>query len=195
MNSKTANSKYDLVTEIENRWSPRSFSSETISDEEMMKLFDAARWAASSNNYQPWRFMWARKGTETWDKIFNCLSDFNQKWVNNATILILTAYKEQFDNGKENFHALHDLGLAVGNMSIQAQSQGIALHQMAGVDWKKAHEVFEIPDGYHITTAIAVGLYGGDPSVLPEDLAETETKERSRKDLSQIVKENTFSFL
>lgn len=192
MSVKEANTNYKLVKEIEERWSPRVFSEKEISDEEMMKLFDAARWAASSNNYQPWRFMWARKGSEAWNKIFDCLAEFNQGWVGNASILILTAYKKQFDNGKENFHALHDLGLSVGNLSIQAQSMGIALHQMAGVDWKKAHQKFNIPDGFHITTAIAVGYYGGDPSALSEDLMKSEVGPRSRKKLEKIVSQNEF---
>lgn len=193
MNNKKANTEYTLVKEIEERWSPRAFSSDEIPEKEIHQIFEAARWAASSNNYQPWRFMWTRKGSETWDKVFNCLSDFNQKWVNNATVIILTAYKKQFDSGKENFHALHDLGLAVGNMSVQAQALNIGLHQMAGVDWQKAHEVFNIPEGYHVTTAIVAGYYGGDPSVLPEDLEKSERSERSRKDLTSILFKDSFN--
>lgn len=192
MNNKSANTSIELLKEIANRWSPRAFSQNEIPDEEVMQLFEAARWAASSMNYQPWRFMWTRKGTETWDKVFNLLSDFNQKWVGNATILILTAYKEEFDNGKMNFHALHDLGLAVGNLSIQAQALGIGLHQMAGVNWKKAHEVFNIPEGYHVTTALALGYYGGDPSVLPEDLEKSEKGSRSRNPLEKMVSKDSF---
>jgi len=194
LDKKQAKSKYDLVTEIENRWSPRSFSSKEITDDELKTLFDAARWAASSNNYQPWRFMWARNGSEGWDKIFKCLAEFNQNWISagKPKILVLAAYKKKFDNGKENFHALHDLGLAVGNLSIQAQSMNIGIHQMAGVDWKKAHQVFDIPDGYHIATAIAIGHYGGDPSVLSEDLEKSEKGERSRKSIEEILTEGKF---
>ena len=95
---------------------------------------------------------------------------------------MLTAYKENTVDGKENFHALHDLGLSLGGMTIQAQYMGIALHHMAGVDWKKAEKIFEVPKGFHITTAIALGYYGGELDLLPKNLQELEVKERERID-------------
>jgi nitroreductase len=179
---------------LAHRWSPRMFSDQTIGREEMKVLLEAARWAASSNNEQPWRFVYSFKGSQAYEKIFNCISDFNQKWVRNAPVLILTAYKEKFDSGKENFHALHDLGLAIGNMSLQATSMGIALHSMAGVDWQKAQKVFGVPDGFHVTTAIAIGYYGGDPSDMPEDLVKMEHKIRQRKQLAAIASEEKWAF-
>ena len=122
--------------------------------------------------------------------MLECLSEFNQKWAKNAPVLILSAYKEKTKEGDENFHALHDLGLSLGNMTVQAQYMGIALHHMAGVDWKKAQEVFNVPDGYHITTAIAVGYYGGDLDNLNDDLREQEMEERERMPQDEFAFEN-----
>lgn len=184
---KTANTKYDLHENITSRWSPRMFSTEPIGMEELNALFEAARWAASSNNEQPWRFLYAFKGTPAYDKIVRCLSDFNKKWVRHAPVLLLTAIKEKFDSGKPNYHALHDLGLAMGNMTQEAQSRSIALHHMAGVDWEKAQEVFGVPAGYHIVTAVAVGFYGGDASELPENLEKMEHTRRERLPLEAVV--------
>lgn len=175
-----ANTDYEIFALLKQRYSPRTFKEKSIDHKHIKQLFEAVRWSASSNNLQPWRFIYANKGTNEYQSIFDCLSDFNKKWANNAPLLILTAYKEKDDDGQENFHALHDLGLSMGSMTIQAQYMDIGLHHMAGVDWKKAQEVFEVPDGYHITTAIAVGYYGGDLDKLPEDLQKQEIAERKR---------------
>jgi nitroreductase len=185
-NAKTAYEVHDL---IKSRWSPRMFSGDHISDEEIFSLFEAARWAPSSSNIQPWRFMFMRRGTDAYQKAFDCLAEFNQRWVKNAPVLIITAYREKMDNGMENFHALHDLGLAMGNFSLQAQSMGIAVHQMAGINWKKAQEVFEVEEGYHITTAVAIGYYGGDTEQLDDELKEMEKSPRKRKPQSTFVAE------
>ncbi len=171
------------------------FSAKAIGREDLKILLEAARWAPSSSNAQPWRFIYAFKGSRGYDRIFSCLSDFNQKWVKNAPILLLTAIQEKFDSGKDNYHALHDLGLAVGIMTVQAESMGIALHQMAGVDWKKAHDVFDVPEGFHVATAIAIGYYGGDPSELPDDIEKMETKGRERKPLAAIAAEGKWGFV
>ncbi len=174
---------------IKSRWSPRVFANKPVDDDSLSSLFEAARWAASSMNEQPWRFMYAKKGSAAYNTFFDCLDPFNQQWVKNAPVLIITAYKEKFNSGKDNFHALHDLGLAMGNMSLQAQSLGIALHHMAGLNWKKIQEEFSVPEGYHVTTAVAVGYYGGDPSILPNDLEESEIGPRKRLSVSSIVAE------
>lgn len=177
---KTAKTAYPIHPILAKRWSPRMFSKTVPDRETIHALLEAARWAASSNNAQPWRFIYAYRGSLEYEKIFNCLSDFNKKWVRNAPVLVVTAYKENFSSGKVNFHALHDLGLAVAQMTIQAHSMGIGLHQMAGVDWQKAQEVFNVPEGYHIATCIAIGYYGGNPADLPADLEKLETQARKR---------------
>lgn len=190
--NKTAPTSYSIHPLIKDRWSPRVFEEKAVAEEELFQLFEAARWAASSNNAQPWRFIYAYRGTEAFEKIFGCLSDFNQTWARHASVLMLTVIQEKFDSGKENYHAVHDLGLAMGNFSLQAQSMGIAIHQMAGVNWQKAHQVFGVPDGYHVATAVAVGYYGGDADQLPTNLKAIEESPRSRKPLVEIVFEETW---
>ncbi len=170
------------------------FADRTIEPSDVDRLFEAARWAASSSNAQPWRFIYAYRESEAYEKIFSCLSDSNQKWVRNAPFLMLTAIKEKFDSGKENYHALHDLGLAMGNFTLQAQSMQIAVHQMAGVDWRKAHEVFGVPEGFHVATAVAVGYYGGDEDQLPDDLKKRETAARQRKKQAQFTAMGAWQF-
>ena len=175
-----ADTDYEIFALLKQRYSPRTFRDEKIKKSQLNQLFEAARWSASSNNLQPWRFIYAEKGSEAFDKIVNCLSDFNKKWAPEAPLLMLAIYKEKTDDGKENFHALHDLGLCLGNMSVQAQYLDIALHHMAGVDWKKAQKEFNVPDGYHISSAIAVGYYGGELDKLPKKLQESELADRQR---------------
>jgi len=191
---KKANTDYDIHSLLTERWSPRMFDEKPVEDEKLNQLFEAARWAASSNNGQPWRFMYAHKGSDEYNRIFDHLADFNKQWVKNAPVLMLTAYKKKFDNGKENFHAPHDLGLAIGNFSAQAQSMGIAVHSMAGVDWQKAHKTYNVPDGYHITTAVALGYYGGDISNLPEDLQKAEKGDRKRMAQTEFVAKDKWTF-
>jgi len=175
-----ADTDYEIFALLKQRYSPRTFRDEKIKKGQLNQLFEAARWSASSNNLQPWRFIYAEKGSEAVDKIVNCLSDFNKKWAPEAPLLMLAIYKEKTNDGKENFHALHDLGLCLGNMSVQAQYLDIALHHMAGVDWKKAQKEFNVPDGYHISSAIAVGYYGGELDKLPKKLQESELADRQR---------------
>ncbi|MEC7770309.1 MAG: nitroreductase family protein [Bacteroidota bacterium] len=175
-----ADTEYEIYALLKQRYSPRIFREEKLKSGHIRQLFEAARWAASSFNRQPWRFIYAEKGSEAYDKMVDCLSDFNKSWAVNAPFLLLTAYKEKTEDGKENFHALHDLGLSLGNMTTQAQYLDIALHHMAGIDWKKAQKVFNVPEGYHISTAIAIGYYGGNMEDLSEDLQESELAERTR---------------
>lgn len=177
---KIAKTDHEIYALVKQRYSPRIFSKKELSEKDMNQLFEAARWSASSNNWQPWRFIYAHKGSDTYKKITDCLADFNQSWATNAPVLMLSAYKENNPDGKENFHALHDLGLCLGNMASQAQYMGIGLHHMAGVDWKKAQEIFDVPKGYHITTAIAIGYFGGKLDDLSEDLQKQENAARKR---------------
>ena len=185
-----AATEHEIVTFLKQRYSPRIFKNIMLKDEHIYQLFEAARWAASSNNLQPWRFIYAEKNTDSYKKIFDCLSEFNQSWAKNAPLLMLTAYKEKTDKGKDNFHALHDLGLCLGNMTVQAQSMDIGIHHMAGVDWQKAQKIFKVPEGFHVTTAIAAGYYGGDLDDLPEDLKEEEIAERERRPIEKFAFRN-----
>jgi len=190
---KIADTKNEIFALLKQRYSPRIFKDDKIEDKHLQQLFEAVRWSASSNNLQPWRFIYAEKGTDAYKSIFYCLSNFNKKWADNAPLLILTAYKEDTEEGEENFHALHDLGLSLGSMVVQAQYLGIGLHHMAGVDWKKAKKVFNVPNGFHVTTAIAVGYYGGTLETLPEELQEEEIAERNRMDKNQFAFKEVWS--
>ncbi|MFD2550537.1 nitroreductase family protein [Bizionia sediminis] len=177
---KIADTTHEIFALIKQRYSPRTFKNAPIKEAHLHQLFEAARWAASSNNLQPWRFIYAEKGSEAYTKLVSCLSDFNQSWATNAPVLMLAAYQEKTPSGQENFHGLHDLGLCLGNMTLQAQYQNIGMHHMAGVDWKKAHKLFKVPAGFHVATAIALGYYGGALEELPEDLQKEESKKRAR---------------
>jgi nitroreductase len=179
-NTAEAKTQYEILFLLNQRYSPRVFKDKPINNKHLMQLFEAIRWSPSSNNLQPWRFIYARKGTKAYQMIFDCLSDFNKSWTIHAPLLMLTAYQEQDGEGRENFHALHDLGLSIGFMTVQAQFLNIGVHQMAGVDWKKAQDVFKVPTGFHITTAIALGYYGGDMDALPKDLKTQEMNRSTR---------------
>ncbi|TPN84479.1 nitroreductase family protein [Aquimarina algicola] len=177
--------KYKILPILKERYSPRVFSDTPVSELELRTLFEAGRWAPSSYNRQPWRIIWGLKGSKTYDRIFECLSEFNQSWAKNAPVLLLSAFKKVTDDGQENFHALHDLGLFMGNVTVQAQHLGIALHQMAGVLYDKAKKDFNFPDEYHIATSVAIGYYGGDKKNLPIDLREEENPENRTRLVQQ----------
>ncbi|MPQ46513.1 nitroreductase [Marinifilum sp. N1E240] len=173
---------------IEKRWSPRAFADKEIEKEKVEKLFLAASYAASCFNEQPWRFIYGTKSyPERYEQLLSCLGEFNQIWVKTAPMIILTLAAKNFaKNGKANAHARHDLGLAIGNMSAQAASMNLYLHQMAGFSPDKARELFEVPDEFDIVTMIAVG-YKGNAEILPESMREMETSVRDRKDLDSLL--------
>jgi len=181
MIKKKTPTEYEIHPLLKNRWSPRAFAETPIEENELKILFEAGRWAPSSNNIQPWRIIYGIKGTEVYNRIYDCLDKFNKSWNKTSQVLLLGVFKKTNNKGKENFHALHDLGQFMAHLTIQAQSMGIAIHQMAGVDFKKALEEFKFPDEYHVATAVAIGYYGGDVETLPEDLQEDELKERRKR--------------
>ncbi len=190
---KKTDTEYPILELLKNRWSPRVFSDENITEKTLMTLLEAGRWAPSASNLQPWRIIWGIKGTETYDRIFDCLDDFNKKWAGSAQVLMMGAFKKTMKDDKENFHALHDLGLFMANVYTQAQSMDIAMHQMAGIQFKKAQKEFNFPEEYHVATGIALGYYGGDPSTLPEDLEKKETNpNRKRKPIEDFAFNGNF---
>ena len=173
---------------IDRRWSPRAFSEKEVEAEKIDKLFESASFAASCFNEQPWRFIYAAKDyPERYDQLLSCLVEFNQMWVKTAPLIIMTLASTKFaQNQKENYHARHDLGLAIGNMSVQAMSMDLHMHQMAGFSVEKAREMFEIPADFDIVTMIAVG-YLGDAKQLPENIREMESNKRERRSLDKIL--------
>jgi nitroreductase len=169
------------------RWSPRAFADKDISAAELKTLFEAARWAASSSNEQPWRFLVGRRGDDTYQKIFNSLVEFNQSWVKSAPVLVLSVAKKIFtNNASPNRFNLHDTGAATANLALQATANGLHTHSMAGFDPEQARASFAIPSDYDIGAVTAIG-YFGDPAGLPEHLHKTEVSPRQRKPLEEFV--------
>jgi nitroreductase len=169
------------------RWSPRAFADRPVSPSDMRMLFEAARWAASSFNEQPWRFLVGRKGDPTYDKIFESLAAFNQAWASNAPVLMLSAGKKTFtQNGNPNHYALHDTGAATAYLGLQATGLGFHTHSMGGFDRDKIRAAFQIPDDFEIGAVTAIG-YLGSVDVLPDSLKAAETSARKRKPLSEFV--------
>ncbi len=169
------------------RWSPRAFADREVSAEQLKKLFEAARWAASSYNEQPWRFLVGRKGDETYRKIFDSLIEFNQSWANSAPVLMLSVGKKTFaQNGNPNHYALHDTGAATANLALQATASGLHTHSMAGFDNEIARAAFGIPDDYEIGAVTAIG-YLGNVEALPDPMRKMETSPRERKPLQEFV--------
>jgi len=177
-----------VVPLIHERWSPRSFTDREVSPALLAKVFEAARWAASSNNEQPWRFLVGRRGDSTWEKIYAALTGHNPKWARTAPVLILGAAKTKFShNGVENRNALYDLGAAAAYLVLQATALGLAAHQMAGFDQEAARKAFGIPEEFAIGAVIALG-YQGEPAALgDETLIQRETAARTRKPLGEFV--------
>jgi nitroreductase len=151
-------------------------------------LFEAAEWAASCFNEQPWRFMVATRADQpNWQKLLDCLVEANRTWAKNAPVLMLTAAKRVFtQTGKPNYHALHDTGMALATLMLQATSMGLAAHAMAGFDHDKARAAFSIPGDYDLGAAVAIG-YPGDPASLPPRLLAAEIAPRTRNLLSDFV--------
>lgn len=168
------------------RWSPRAFDAQPVDADLLRTLFEAARWAPSSNNEQPWRFIVASKNHEVdWNRLFNCLAAGNQQWAVRAPVLMLSVASMHFeDDGKPNRHAFHDIGLATENLVLQATASGLVAHQMAGFDVEKARVDLRIPAGYEPVAMIAIG-YPGNPDILPERLRERELRPRSRRPIGE----------
>jgi nitroreductase len=185
---KPAEAAHPIHDVIARRWSPRAFDERPVEQETLKSLFEAARWAPSSNNEQPWRFIVASKETSTdYDRLFACLVEGNRKWAFRAPVLILSVASLLFeDDGKPNRHALHDTGMAAENFVLQATALGLQAHQMAGFDTQKARQTCLIPTGFDPVAMIALG-YPGDPAVLPDYLREREIKPRERQPIVDFV--------
>lgn len=184
--------QYSINPLIMNRRSPRAYSSSPVDDMILKKLFEAARWAPSCYNNQPWRFVYAHKGTPAYEKLLQTAVEFNQNWAKNAPVLMLSVAKMTFDfNNEPNAHAWHDVGMAMQNLAIQATELGVIVHQMAGFDPKKAKQAFNIPDGFEPVALVAIG-YPGAKESLPEDLRKMEDAPRVRKPIDEIAFEGSW---
>ena len=174
------------------RWSPRSMSSEKITKAELMTLFEAARWAPSCYNEQPWRFIYALRETPQWKPLFDLMVEFNQNWVKNAAALVLVLSRNTSTHNGAPF-ATHsfDTGAAWGSFALQGTASGLVVHGMAGFDYDKARTALKIPDHYTVECMVAVGK-PDDKSKLPGGLAEKEVPSQ-RKPLSEIAFEGTLT--
>jgi nitroreductase len=184
---KPTGNQYPIHDLLRRRWSPRAIDDKPIEPEKLRSLFEAARWAPSSNNGQPWRFLVATKDNKVeYDRLFNFLVEGNQTWAHRAPVLVLSVAKLQFEDGSSNRHALHDTGMAVENLVVQATALGLVVHQMAGFGIDQARADCQIPDGYEPVAMLAVG-YPGDPALLSDRLRAREAQPRVRKPLTEVV--------
>lgn len=177
---------------IQNRWSPRAYSDRPVERRLLAQLFEAARWAPSSSNEQPWSFVFGEKGSEGYQRIFDALVPFNQGWVKSVPVLAIgLARKHSSRDGAVNNYALYDLGQAVAQLAVEATAQGLVVHQMAGFDHDKARTNLNVPETHHIGSVMAIG-YWGDPNSLPETIKDRELAPRTRYPLEKFVFEGTF---
>ena len=184
-------SKYKINPLILHRWSPRSMTGEELDEETIMSLFEAARWAPSSYNNQPWRFIYAKRNTLQWDKLFNLLAEPNKVWTKNAAVLVVVIARKNFEHN-EKYSITHqfDAGAAWENLALEASSRGLAVHAMQGFDYERARTDLQIPDNFDVMAMIAIGRRGPKNN-LPPQLQERE-QPNDRKPLTEIVMEGQF---
>jgi len=185
---KLAETQFPIHDLLRRRWSPLAFADRLVEPEKLGSILEAARWAASSFNEQPWGFIVATKQDEPeWSRLLSCLVEGNQVWAKQAPVLMVSVVKLTFGrNGESNRHAWHDVGLAVGNLVVQATSLGLSVHQMAGILPDKVRELYGIPLGFDPVAGLALGYVGG-PDSLPESLHQREQAKRMGKPLAEFI--------
>ncbi len=185
---KAAAPDHPIEDLLARRWSPYAFAPQSVAPEDLRALFEAARWAPSSYNEQPWRYLVARREDEAvYREVLSCLVEGNQVWARFAPVLALgVAMRNLARGGKPNRAALHDLGLAAGNLCAEATARGILVHQMIGILPDRARELFAIPAEAEPLTGLAIG-YPGDAAALPEALRGRDLSPRTRRPLPEFV--------
>ena len=188
MNVKNATTDHPILKILAERWSPYGFADRPVAEADLRSLFEAARWAASSYNEQPWNYLVAaRENPAEFERMLGCLVEANQTWAKTAPVLVLGVVSLQFaKNKQDNRAAVHDLGLASGNLVIEATARGLSVHQMIGILPDKAREVYQIPEHFEAWTAMAIG-YADDPARMADALIERDLTPRQRKCLSKFV--------
>lgn len=183
-----AHTDYPVHELIRERWSPRAWSEKSVSPEILRSLFEAARWAPSSSNEQPWAFVVGTKeDPATFGKILGTLVEFNQNWAKHAPVLVLAVSELAFARNKNpNRNAFYDTGAAVSQLTTEATSRGLFVHQMAGFDAHKAIETFQIPPDWEPIAVFTIG-YPGDPQSLPQPLRDRELAPRKRKSIAEFI--------
>jgi nitroreductase len=182
---------YPIDSLFLDRWSPRAMSGEAITEEELFTLFEAARWAPSSYNNQPWRIVYARRDTPHWPLFFDLLVEFNQSWAKDAAALAVFVSKTTFDhNGEPAATHSFDTGAAWGNLALQGALKGLVVHGMQGFDYDKARTALNIPEGFKVEAMAVIGKPGRAED-LPEKLQQRETPSDRRK-LNETVFEGPY---
>jgi nitroreductase len=185
--TRTAATQVPLHPLLSERWSPRAFdAAHDVSDDAVNALLEAARWAPSANNTQPWRFLVARRGDRNFAQLVELLAAGNQVWARHASALVLVAAETVDESGTARSHALYDTGQAVAGLVAQAQAEGLVTHQMGGFDAAGAAQAFALPATLTPVVVVAVGKHDAE-AVLPEPLAARETAPRARRPLDELL--------
>ena len=185
---KPAPTDHPINTLISHRWSPRAFDTKPVPADVLRSLFEAARWAPSSSNEQPWAFLVATKDDKPgYEKMLGTLVEFNQTWAKQAPVLGIAVSRLNFaKNGTPNRNAFYDTGAAMAHLTAEATHRDLFVHQMGGFDAKKAKDIFSIPEDWEPIAAFTIG-YAGDPQSLPDGLRERELAPRVRKPITDFV--------
>lgn len=183
---KVAQTQFPVIDVIKNRWSARSFNGDPINHEQIHTILEAASWAASANNEQPWQYYFALRGTDSYTNLWNCLSEGNQAWTKNASILIVACIRKTFEkNGKDNGSAFHDLGMANANLLLQATSMKIYGHIMGGFDKSKATTALHLNENTIPVNMIVLGFLD-EADKLEEPYLTRELTARNRKKVEEF---------
>lgn len=190
--SRTAVTSTPIHPVLAERWSPRSYdTSVVLTPADLTASFEAARWAPSANNSQPWTYLVGFRGDDTFNAILPTLAGWNTAWMPNASAIVIAIAQVATPEGKANPYAAYDLGQSVAHFSVQAHNDGFHVHQVAGTDAAALKEAFNIPEGYEALVAMAVGKLA-PAEELPEELEAREKAPRVRKDLSEVVHYSKF---
>lgn len=182
-------SAFNIEPLILNRWSPRAFDTRPVDDNVLQSLFEAARWAPSSMNEQPWTFIYAKNQADR-ERFGSFINDFNRVWSDRAPVLVAFASRKQFANGNRNPWNAFDTGAAWGYFALEAARKGLVTHAMGGIDAALARTVVGLPDNYEVIVVAAVG-YQGEKTILPQPYQERE-KPSQRRPLEEIAFEGRF---
>jgi nitroreductase len=184
---KRADTEVPILDVIAERWSPRAFDPDrTLSEADIAPLFEAARWAPSSNNSQPWRFVYGFRGEPEFEALLACVSESNQRWVHRVSVLAFSVAQKRNDEGEEVWYGRHDTGMALGYLLLQATAAGLAVHPFGGFDSGKVIEAAGIPDGFEPCAGLAIG-FPGDPELLGERGAAREVQPRTRRPVAEFL--------
>ncbi len=188
MTARTATTDHPVHALVAARWSPYAFGPKAVADEDLLSLFEAARWAPSSYNEQPWHYIVAKRDdADEFEKLLSALVEPNQAWARAAAVLALGVVSHNFKrNAKPNKAAVHDLGLASAQLTFEATSRGLVVHQMIGILPDRARELYGIPKDAEALTGLAIG-YAAAPGAGPDELTERDQGERTRRPLADFV--------